>query len=127
MVEHQHVWRGATDKRCACGASPKEECQAGHPRTLENAYQNARGVWVCRVCQRDRVASWRDTQMTADQHAKIKKRNLASQKILYTNRKKSVLDHYGWACACCGETVVAFLCIDHVNGGGNKHREELTG
>jgi len=65
--------------------------------------------------------------MTADQHAKIKKRNLASQKILYTNRKKSVLDHYGWACACCGETVVAFLCIDHVNGGGNKHREELTG
>ena len=28
-------------------------------------------------------------------------------------------------CACCGETEVMFLGIDHVNGGGTKHREEL--
>ena len=35
--------------------------------------------------------------------------------------KKTVFDHYGWACKCCGETLKSFLSIDHVNGGGSKH------
>jgi transcriptional regulator with XRE-family HTH domain len=30
-------------------------------------------------------------------------------------------------CACCGETVVEFLAVDHVNGGGGKHRRALHG
>ena len=28
-------------------------------------------------------------------------------------------------CACCGETEIKFLCIDHINGGGTKHRHRL--
>ncbi len=28
------------------------------------------------------------------------------------------------ACRCCGETIMEFLCLDHINGGGNKHRKE---
>ena len=31
--------------------------------------------------------------------------------------------HYGNACQCCGESTYEFLCIDHVNGGGNKERK----
>jgi hypothetical protein len=27
-------------------------------------------------------------------------------------------------CACCGERETAFLTIDHINGGGNKHRRQ---
>lgn len=30
-------------------------------------------------------------------------------------------------CACCGENEVKFLCIDHINGGGGKHRKEIKG
>jgi hypothetical protein len=29
-------------------------------------------------------------------------------------------------CACCGEKEINFLCIDHINGGGNKHRKEIS-
>jgi NAD-dependent SIR2 family protein deacetylase len=29
-------------------------------------------------------------------------------------------------CSCCGEDTIEFLGIDHVDGGGNKHRKELT-
>ena len=39
-----------------------------------------------------------------------------------------VLEYYGGyppRCACCGVTEVVFLCVDHINGGGNKHREEI--
>ena len=28
-------------------------------------------------------------------------------------------------CDCCGETELNFLCLDHINGGGGKHRSEI--
>ena len=31
---------------------------------------------------------------------------------------------YGGKCACCGETEPKFLSLDHIHGGGNKHRRE---
>jgi len=35
----------------------------------------------------------------------------------------AVFDHYGWACACCGSKRQP--TIDHINGNGGHHREEL--
>ena len=32
---------------------------------------------------------------------------------------------YGGKCACCGETQLEFLTIDHKNNDGNKHRKEI--
>lgn len=40
--------------------------------------------------------------------------------------KQIVLDTYG-PCACCGESEPAFLCVDHVAGGGNTQREQVFG
>src|SRR3990167_4100247 len=40
--------------------------------------------------------------------------------------RMQVMRHYGGdppMCACCGETELDFLTIDHINGGGRKHRE----
>lgn len=28
-------------------------------------------------------------------------------------------------CACCGEDIYEFLTIDHINGGGHKHRKQI--
>jgi hypothetical protein len=39
--------------------------------------------------------------------------------------KAKVLAHYGQSCACCGTT--EHLGIDHVNGDGHQHRQELFG
>jgi len=30
-------------------------------------------------------------------------------------------------CECCGETLIEFLGIDHINGGGSRHRKEIKG
>mgnify|MGYP001559392820 CR=1 FL=1 len=41
------------------------------------------------------------------------------------HRKMEVLLHYGGnppKCACCGESHIEFLLIDHMTGDGNKHR-----
>lgn len=42
-------------------------------------------------------------------------------------RRRLCLDWYGRECACCGEDIYEFLVIDHINGGGNKHRKEVLG
>lgn len=33
---------------------------------------------------------------------------------------------YGGRCTCCGEDEDAFLVLDHVDGGGRKHRETIN-
>lgn len=40
-------------------------------------------------------------------------------------RRRMVLDAYGGRCACCGEATPEFLSIDHINGGGSKHKREV--
>lgn len=41
--------------------------------------------------------------------------------------KLDVLNAYGGKCACCDEDGPDFLHLDHVNGGGQEHRNSLTG
>lgn len=42
-------------------------------------------------------------------------------------KKRLVLKGYGSKCACCGEKNPKFLTIDHIAGGGRKHRRKLGG
>ena len=37
--------------------------------------------------------------------------------------KLEVMEAYGSLCVCCGEKEMAFLTIDHINGGGKEHRK----
>jgi len=39
-----------------------------------------------------------------------------------TKLRTEVIDAYGNKCNCCGESIIQFLTIDHVNGDGNKDR-----
>lgn len=41
--------------------------------------------------------------------------------------KLDVINAYGGECQCCGEKYHEFLTIDHINGGGKKHRDSLPG
>lgn len=51
----------------------------------------------------------------------------ASHKRWRDDLKKEVIEHYGGECACCGESVLIFLTIDHVEGNGAKHRLLIFG
>ena len=44
---------------------------------------------------------------------------IREQRFIY---KTKVFDHYGWECKCCGENIVAFLTIDHINNDGYLDR-----
>jgi len=53
----------------------------------------------------------------------VRERNRQSRAKL----KAEVYSHYGSVCSCCGESNLGFLSIDHINGGGFKHRTEVGG
>lgn len=70
----------------------------------------------CRDCTRSRTRSYHVTHRKA----------VAEQKRKYqAGHRLRVFDHYGRSCACCGAT--ENLSIDHINGNGKQHREELFG
>lgn len=48
---------------------------------------------------------------------------LSDQRLNNLRTKVDVIDAYGGLCACCGETEVAFLTIDHVDRDGAAHRK----
>lgn len=78
------------------------------PNTLEFFAQRSQKRWklglqaYCRVC------------------------NGARTKRQHDARRLKALQHYSGAdvpfCACCGESQVEFLALDHINGGGARHR-----
>jgi hypothetical protein len=69
----------------------------------------------------------------------LEKKRQRSRDFYYANRgqemaqareyrrliKGAVIEHYGGECACCSEDNIAFLCIDHINCDGAKHRREI--
>jgi hypothetical protein len=56
-----------------------------------------------------------------------KKREIYRLRGLEATRKlkREVKEAYGSVCICCGETLLQFLTIDHINEDGAKHRREI--
>lgn len=80
------------------------------------------GVWrnpVTRARKEARHKKWVENNRERDrEHGKADRKK----------RRLLCLQFYSGAipsCACCGETIYQFLAIDHMNGGGNKHRKSL--
>jgi hypothetical protein len=61
-------------------------------------------------------------------HLKNRTTILKKQREYREKIKDIVLSHYGEdhpKCECCGEKIKEFLCIDHIEGGGTKHRKQI--
>jgi len=71
------------------------------------------------VKARARVASlaWFNAHAT-EQKEKAKLRHRSNRQI--------VLKYYNAKCVCCGETRNEFLAVDHIHGGGSRHRKAMT-
>lgn len=42
-----------------------------------------------------------------------------------TKVKEEIVKQYGGECSCCGETILDFLAIDHINNDGNTFRKKM--
>lgn len=72
----------------------------------------------CKKCMNDRVK-----RMRKEKPVEAK----ARAKFYADACKMKVYAHYSdnkFECKCCGEKEMVFLSIDHIDGGGTKHRKE---
>lgn len=58
---------------------------------------------------------------------KTKSKNPFFNSDINRRNRLEALDAYGRRCACCGETTLAFLTIDHINNDGAEHRRSIVG
>lgn len=61
-----------------------------------------------------------------DYSKKWRKNNPMYMRLRQCRNRYAVLAHYSNGeprCYCCGEKTLDFLCIDHIDGGGNKDRK----
>ena len=86
-------------------------------------------------CKAYRKAYYQKNKARLDAQAKRYRQEHKEQMRKYHHRyhlehriaeKTQALEAYGGAtCSCCGELHVEFLTLDHINGGGRKHRQEI--
>lgn len=76
------------------------------------------------------IESWNErNRKRQNKYVRIHKEEVTKREKEWREKLRiEVLTHYGGSppkCICCGETESKFLSIDHVNGGGNKHRKQI--
>lgn len=67
-------------------------------------------------------------------HREYEKKALAENGPVLRQRRRNkirekrlrFIEMYGGECECCGETTYEFLALDHIHGGGRKHRMEKS-
>lgn len=73
----------------------------------------------CKKCHGNLGALYRNKRKNIEKERKRK---------YHKERKINIFQKYGGAaCAVCGEDDETCLQLDHINGGGNKHRAATTG
>ena len=82
----------------------------------------------------DKIKTYRNQYMSttyknkkADYDKEYRDRNkekIRKRSVQYNQRiRLDAISRYGGICSCCGESELGFLSIDHIEGGGNKHRK----
>lgn len=106
-------------------ANAEKHNQAYYEEALSHPW-----VKVCSICRRSLpISLYGKSRVMADGFNNLCKEchnKLSRQK--YSTMRHNVIYHYSngsMDCECCGEGHYEFLCIDHINGGGNKHRVEI--
>jgi hypothetical protein len=73
----------------------------------------------CRECQNNGPGAWKNRDKAA---------YALRQRQYHVALRYKVLSQYCQGvprCACCGEQHIEFLTIDHINGGGHRHRAKI--
>lgn len=79
------------------------------------------------------IKYWNKNKLESNKHSlenyyKHRKSYRLQYKKRWEEIKKRIFEKYGgYQCICCKETNPYFLTMDHINGGGTKHRKSLKG
>jgi len=97
------------------GLSTCKECSGRASKSTLSRYNHNKESGLCPFCSE---------KLEPDDKFRCKKcheAHLKRNKDQWQRKRLLVLEHYGNACVCCGETTYEFLEIDHI---GSKHRKK---
>jgi hypothetical protein len=122
------------------------DCKQEKPLGEFNRNRSRRGgrEYICRSCKHDRDKAYR-AATPEKQNARQQRWAAGSQerqaaihqryndghrderreqdRVRHSRLREAILNHYGRACSCCGSS--DDLGIDHIHGGGGRHRAEI--
>ena len=61
----------------------------------------------------------------AEHQAALRARAKENGKVYREGIRKAVIEAYGGTCACCANTFMAHLTLDHIDGSGAEERRQL--
>lgn len=119
----------AGNKRCSSCVEWKNEATEFYRRN------KSRTLSICKECSRSKLREWslkntkRKRQAQNERMRRIRNENREHYRNVrrqYSQRlRDEMIAAYGNKCSCCGETVKAFLTLEHVNDDGAEHRRIL--
>ena len=111
---------------CSHGRQPRcKECQKA--ATYEWREKNPARFAAHGKASRERHRDKRNAACRAD-YVRNRDKRIAGQKAYARALKDRAYAAYGgYVCACCGETEISFLSIDHINNDGHEHRKTVKG
>ena len=103
-----------------------EYCHTTNKSAQNRLFDRRKAAGLCPRCGKAPcLPGLKNCQACTDygmEHQKRPESKLA-RKRNYRILRRTVYDHYGGKCACCGESAYNFLTIDHINGDGNRERK----
>lgn len=101
------------------GESRCEDCKAAFGDYVKGWYESRKSIGMCVNCTNPAAG---DTVLC--ETCREKKNQIAKER--WSRLKSEALAAYGGpVCVGCGEDEVEVLEIDHIDGGGNKHRKSI--
>lgn len=123
------AWPEGVPRPAATRAKIAESHRSREPRMATcHPEQRHKGLGLCSSCwQKDyrrrnpeRAQAWERSK-----YARTAEQQIARSKTRNQFLKAEIIAAYGRVCACCGETEMAFLSIDHINRDGHVHRKRV--
>lgn len=111
---------GCSEEDAQNGTLRCNHCGVAQPIVEFRTKRTGRRNRTCNTCCEKASASFMEFNGKHD-NKYYKMRSARVQEV-----KREVIEHYGGCCACCGETDVRFLSLDHKNGDGAEHRKQLA-
>ncbi len=114
---------------CACGRGParegKAQCQVCATASRNSTRRRAKDLSQKKLCVQCGNKPPKSGLKNCEDCLSVKSKYGRQYKH---EAKIAAFNAYGGCrCVCCGEESVVFLTIDHIKGGGNKHRREVLG